>query len=147
MPIPSLTTPTPCIQLWTDQIPLCPNSTRQYQTAPGNIRQYHAVPDSTRQHQSAPSNTRQWQAIPDSTREYQTIPRIDYYNLFKGKEAARMLKAIHNVSTRQYSLPLGHAEVTNVLYAQEPRVACWVYSLDRLIRESRPDRQAVQLPP
>ena len=32
---------------------------------------------------------------------------IDYYNLFKGKEAARMLKAIHNVSTRQYSLSMG----------------------------------------
>jgi hypothetical protein len=37
---------------------------------------------------------------------FQLAHVFDYYNLFKGKEVARMLKAIHNISTRQYSLPL-----------------------------------------
>ena len=49
----------------------------------------------------------------------------DYYNLFKGKEAARMLKAIHNVSTRQYSLPLAGTQ-KYPLYStlRNPTVVC-----------------------
>ena len=49
----------------------------------------------------------------------------DYYNLFKGKEAARVLKAIHNVSTRQYVLPLaGTQKYPMYSTLRNPTVVC-----------------------